>query len=298
MPICHGRLTADDGKHGGAGAPGPDDRDSGRPGAARGAVRHRAPRGADLHALRGRGARARDHVPVPVRRVQPEAVRRRGPVRLRSRSGPALAQAHLPHRRAGDAAPVAGAEPAVGHRRGPAPVPAELPAARQPLPGRGAPGAAAVRRGGAAPLHVPRAPGGHGHRGRRRDGRVREGRARGHAPRAGRRDRPARPGLRHRRAPVPVHRGRDRAPGGEVRRGVAVRRAAAGAGHPAVLRLAGTGRGHRRGVARSGPSTRSWSRARARAGTGRTRTSASSSRSSTSICSSARPTRPSTRSGR
>ena len=47
---------------------------------------------------------------------------------------------------------------------------------------------------------------------------------------------------------------------------------------------------------RSGPSTRSSSRARARAGTGRTPTSASSSRSWTSTTSSARPTRPSTRS--
>ena len=46
---------------------------------------------------------------------------------------------------------------------------------------------------------------------------------------------------------------------------------------------------------RSGPSTRSWSRARDRAGTGKTRTSASSSRSWTSTRSSARPTRPSTR---
>ena len=53
---------------------------------------------------------------------------------------------------------------------------------------------------------------------------------------------------RHRRAPVPVHRGRDRAPGGEVRRGGAVRRAAAGAGYQAVLRLAGTGSDHRRGL--------------------------------------------------
>ena len=41
----------------------------------------------------------------------------------------------------------------------------------------------------------------------------------------------------------------DRAPGREVRRGGAVRRPAAGAGHPAVLRLAGTGRGDRRGRA-------------------------------------------------
>ena len=67
-----------------------------------------------------------------------------------------------PRRRPGDAAPGARAEPAVRDRRRPAPVPAELPAARQPLSGRGAPGAAAVRRGGAAPLHVPRAPRGHG----------------------------------------------------------------------------------------------------------------------------------------
>ena len=104
---------------------------------------------------------------------------------LRSRSRPAVAQAHIPHRHAGDAAHVAGAEPAVGHRRGPAPVPAELPAARQPLPGRSAPGAAAVRRGVAAPLHVPRAPRGDGHRGRGRDGRLREGRARDHALGAG-----------------------------------------------------------------------------------------------------------------
>ncbi len=50
--------------------------------------------------------------------------------------------------------------------------------------------------------------------------------------------------------------------------------------------------------ARKKPSTRSSSRARARAGTGRTRTSASSSRSWTSTPSSARPTRPSTRSAR
>ena len=77
-------------------------------------------------------------------------------------------------------------------------------------------------------------------------------RARGRAPRAGRRDRPARPGLRHRRAPVPVHRGRDRAPGREARRGGAVHRAVAGAGHPAVLRLAGTDRGHRRGLGAAG----------------------------------------------
>ena len=158
----------------------------------------------------------------------------RRPHHRRSRGRPTMAQADLARGHPGDAAPVAGAEPAVRHRRGPPPVQTELPAARPPLPGRRAPGADAVRRGGAAPFHVPRAPGGHGHPGRGRDGRVRPGRP----VHAARRDRPARPGLRHRRAPVPVHRGRDRAPGGEVRRAVAVRRPAAGAGYPALLRLA------------------------------------------------------------
>src|ERR1700750_2441953 len=61
----------------------------------------------------------------------------------------------------------AGSPPAPADIPPPPPHPTHLPAAPQPLPGRGAPGAAAVRRGGAAPLHVPRAPRGHGHRGRR-----------------------------------------------------------------------------------------------------------------------------------
>src|SRR4029077_19642157 len=47
-----------------------------------------------------------------------------------------------------DEAPLgAGANPAPPPRRGPAPAPPNLPAARQPLPGRGAPDPAAVRRG-------------------------------------------------------------------------------------------------------------------------------------------------------
>ena len=130
--------------------------------------------------------------------------------------------------------------------------------------------------------------------GRGRDGRLRRARP-GHAAR---RDRPARPGLRHRRAPVPVDRGRDRAPGREVRRAVAVRRPAAGAGHPAVLRLAGAGRGHRRGLGAAGHRRDPGAGRRPARALAETRTSASSSRSWTSTRSSARPTRPSTRPGR
>ena len=161
-----------------------------------------------------------------------------------------------------------------------------------------APGAAAVRRAGAAPLHVPRAPRGHGPRGRRRDGRLR-------APRP----RPARAC----RLGEIVPRGQDfatvghlyrsieaghRAPGGEVRRAVAVRRAAAGAGHPAVLRLAGTDRGHRRGLGAAGH--------RRDPGAGRGPARALEGRALRPVrgdprrvsSSSARPTRPSTRSAR
>src|SRR5690554_7071484 len=61
-------------------------------------------------------------------------LKKKRPVRLRSRRGPALSQAHLPHRRTGDAPHFAGAEPAFGHRRGSAPVPTELPSARHELP--------------------------------------------------------------------------------------------------------------------------------------------------------------------
>ena len=112
-----------------------------------------------------------------------------------------------------------------------------------PLPGRRAPGAAAVRRARAPALHVPGAPGGDGPGRRGGDGRLRP-RDPGHDRR---RDRPPQPGLQDRRAPVPVHRGRVRAPGRQVRRAAAVRRPAAGPGHPAVLRLARAGRGDRHG---------------------------------------------------
>ena len=132
----------------------------------------------------------------------------------------------------------------VRDRRRTPPGQAELPAARQPLPGRGAPGAAAVRRAGAAPLHVPRAARGHGAARRRGAGR----RQPGGAPGAGRRHRPARPGLRHGRAPVPVDRGGHRPPGRQVRRRLAVRRPAPGAGDRAALPLARAGRGDRRGL--------------------------------------------------
>ena len=172
----------------------------------------------------------------------------RGPQPARSSRRPALAQEDLPRRDPGDAAPVPGAEPAGRHRRRPAPVPAELPAPRQPLPRGRAPGPDPVRRAGAASLHVPRAPRGHGPRGRRGDDRPRLRPARD----AGGRHRAPGPGLRHRRAPVPVHRGGHRAPGRQVRRPVAVRRPAAGAGHPAVLRLARADRGDRRGLGAAG----------------------------------------------
>ena len=246
--LGQGGLSTNDRRATSTGTAGPGDRHPGRPGPARGPVRDRAPRGADLPAVPGGRARARHHVPVPVRRVQPEAVRIRGAQRTRSSRRPALAQEDLPRRHAGDAAPVPGAEPAGRHRRRPAPVQAELPAPRQPLPRGRAPGPDPVRRAGAASLHVPRAPRGHGPRGRRGDDRLRLRPARD----AGGRHRAPGPGLRHRRAPVPVHRGGHRAPGRQVRRAVAVRRPAAGAGHPAVLRLARADRGDRRGLGAAG----------------------------------------------
>ena len=94
------------------------------------------------------------------------------------------------------------------------------------------------------------------------------------AERAG--HRPQRPGLRHGRASVPVDRGRLRAPGREVRGGLAVHRAAAGAGHPGAFGWPNWCRSPS-WTAPARRSRRSWSRARARAGTGGTRTSASSS---------------------
>jgi len=161
-----------------------------------------------------------------------------------------------------------------------------------PLPGRRAPGAYPVRRGGAASLHVPRAPGGHGHRGRRRDDRVPPRRA-GHAAR---RDRPA----RVRTSPpsgTSTGRSRPESLTWRISTGaVAVRRPAAGAGDAGLLRLARTGRGDRRGLGPAGH-RRDPGTGRGPAATGRARTSASSWRSWTSTSSSARPIRPSTRSG-
>ena len=84
-----------------------------------------------------------------------------------------------------------------------------FPHPASPLPGRRAPGAAAVRRARAPALHVPGAPGGHGPGRRGGDGRLRP---RGPGHDRGR-DRSPQPGLQDRRAPVPVHRGRVRAPG-------------------------------------------------------------------------------------
>src|SRR5262249_11102453 len=53
----------------------------------------RAPGGAHLHAVQGRGTRARDHVPVTLRRFLAETARRRRPLRRRAwpPHGPALA---------------------------------------------------------------------------------------------------------------------------------------------------------------------------------------------------------------
>ena len=70
------------------------------------------------------------------------------------RHGP-LAPADLPCGHPGDAAPGAGAQPALGDRGGTAPGAAEPAAAREPLPGGRAARADPVRRAGAAALHVP-----------------------------------------------------------------------------------------------------------------------------------------------
>ena len=155
------------------GAARPGHRDPGRPGAARGPVRDRAPRGADLHAVPGRRARARHHVPVPVRRVQPEAVAGRGPdrrgaeavQRWRKKISHVATQEMLHLSLVQNLLSAIGGAPHLSRPNFPHPAshyPAGVHLALMPF---GEPGA--------APLHVPRAPGGHGPRGRRGDGRLR-----------------------------------------------------------------------------------------------------------------------------
>ena len=138
-----------------------------------------------------------------------------------------LAQADLARGHAGDAAPGAGAQPAVGDRRRAAPGPAEPAAARlrttRPACSwrccRSASRRCAISCSWSGPrgwtCRTPRA----------------WPRSAGPTPLLSERDIvPRRPGLRHGRAPVPVHRGGLRPPGREARRALAVRRPAAGAG--------------------------------------------------------------------
>ena len=243
----HGQRSGRSGT-GWTGQAGPGDRDPGRQGRSRGAVRDRAPRGADLHAVPGRRAGARHHVPVPVRRVFAQADRRRGADPGPGRRGDPVAHRGVARGRAGDAAPGPGAQPAVRGGRRPAHGPAEPAAARRPLPGRGGTGPAAVRPASPGAFHVPGAARGHGPARRGRPGRSGPGPAADERAR----HRPARPGFRHGRAPVPVHRGGPRPPGRSAQRAVAVHRATAGAGQHGTLPLAGAGHGDRPGLRTAG----------------------------------------------
>src|SRR6266540_3492670 len=162
----------------------------------------RAPRGAHLPAGRGGRAGAHGDAAVPVRDLQPQAARRRGPYPGAARGGRALAQGGRRYRRAGDAPSGAGQQPAGGGGDGADVRAAELPAGVAVLPAGGRVSPAAVRRGGPAALPVPGAAGGHGAVRRRRDRAVGD---RGAAHRRGR-DHPAARGLRHRGPPVPGHR--------------------------------------------------------------------------------------------
>ena len=188
-----------------------------------------------------------------------------------ARRDPALAQDAARDQRAGDAPPRARPEPADRGRRGAALRPPELPDAGVRLPGGRPDRAAAVRRGGAPPLRVPRAARGHGRRRRRG--------VRGH--RAGRRL-----GARHEDeivphlqefetigAALPGHRRGARAPRGPDRRGAAVHRAGERPGDRGALPLGGARRGDRPRVGAARRSTRSSSRARAPRASGATRTS-------------------------
>ena len=167
-----------------------------------------------LHAVRGRRARARHHVPVPVRRVLAEAVRSRGPDPRRSRSGPALAQAHrhvatqemLHLSLVQNLLSAIGGAPHLSRPNFPHPAshyPAGVHLALLPF------GEAALQH--FMFLERPEGMDIDDAEGMAAFGRASPGHAAG-------RDRPPQPGLQDRRAPVPVHRGRDRAPGRQVRR--------------------------------------------------------------------------------
>ncbi len=199
-----------------------------RHGGARGAIRDRASRGADLHAVRGGRARARDHVPVPVRGVLAQAARGRGTdQRQSSRRSPAgggRSRTWRPRRcftwrwcttcSRRSAPPRTSARPNL-----PAPahhypagvnltlVPFGEPALRHFIFLERPEGMALK---GAAGIDAPRARGGAA------DGRARH--------------RPAAPGLRDGRTSLPLDRAGARASRREVRRAEPVRRAAASAG--------------------------------------------------------------------
>ena len=204
---------------------------------------------------------------------------RRGTDGRRARGGQPLAPCDRARGDRGDVAPRAGAQPAVGDRRGAPFRSSQHAGAGEPLSGRCAARAGSVRRACAAALHVPRAARGNAARGRA--GLRRRARARDPVD-GGARHRPPRAGLRDCRPSLPLDRARLRAAGREVRRASAVRRSRRGRRRPPRTSAGRSSWPSPTSPRRSARSTRSSSRARARAATGRPRTSASSSRSSTS----------------
>ena len=271
------------------------DRDPGRPGPARGPVRDRAPRGADLHAVPGRRTRARHHVPVPVRRVQPEAVaktraspqkKQQAVQRWRKQISHVATQEMLHLSLVQNLLSAIGGAPHLSRPNFPHPAshyPAGVHLALMPFGDQALRHFMFLERPEGMDLNDA-------------EGMAAFGRA-----------------LPAMQAGDIVPRGQDfatvghlyrsieaghRAPGRQVRRAVAVRRPAAGPGHPAALRLARADRGDRRGLGAAGH------RRDPGAGRGPARALAGRAlrpvrrRSWTSTCSSARPTRPSTRSAR
>src|SRR5439155_24108375 len=120
--------------------------------------RRRAPQGAVVPAVPGRGDRAHGDVPVPFRRVQPALGARARADAGAARGGRAVAVGRAADRRRGDAALGARQQSADRDRVGTvrqSPAPA---APRSRLPADRAVRAAGLRRDRAAPLHLLRAP--------------------------------------------------------------------------------------------------------------------------------------------
>ncbi len=149
---------------------------------------------------------------------------------------------------------------------------AALTPARQPLPRRCAAAVVAVRRGGAAPLHVLGAPGGDGPR--RRRGPLGGGAGGAGDAQGGHRAPPA--GLRHRRPLVPLDRGGPGPPVRQVRRAGPVRGSVRRPGHPRPTSRGPSWSPSPTWPRPAAPWTRSSSRARVQGERGRTPTSASS----------------------